>query len=387
MLKVSLLRETTTTPQHPSQPLKNSMHILWNNHRDIRNPASGGAERTIDELGRRLVHRGHRVTLLTSRWRTGPAREYVNGVDITRYRGSLLPHLLLPIIASKRPKPDVIVDDMAHALPWASPWLTNVPGVVFFRHCHARTLPGQVSPAVARLLTAIERLYPQIYKDWPFVTESSSSVEDLVSLGVPRGRCTRIPPGVDTTVFTPMTKTAIPTLVYFGGLRRYKRPEHALLVQQRLLGRGIHAKMIIVGEGPSSEDMKKLAHQLKLDDCVVFPGRVGDAALAEIVGRAWVNIHCSTHEGWGLSVVEAAAAGTPTSAYRVAGIAESVSDGVSGILVPDGDIDALADAVQSLLRSERRWVTSCREWASRFNWEGATNEWETVLRLAGAREH
>ena len=354
------------------------MRILWNNHRDILNPASGGAERTIHELGKRLVERGHEVTILTSRWKTAPCEDEVDGVRVLRYRGNLLPHFVLPIVVAKE-SPDVIVDDMAHAVPWASPWLTSIPGTVFFRHLHARTLPGQVSRPLARALTVVEKRYPSIYRSWPFVTESAGSVEDLVSLGIPKTRCVRIPPGVDSKAFVPRIKASVPTMVYFGGLRDYKRPDHALLVHKGLLARGLKLRLVVLGSGPSLDRLIRIAEGLGLEETIVFRGRVTQAELAEAVSEAWVNIHCSLSEGWGYSVMESAAAGTPTAAYRVRGIVDSVKEGESGLLAPDGDLELLTKAAEELMGSASDWVRRCRLWAERFTWEAASVAWERHL--------
>ena len=357
-----------------------AMKILWLNHRDIQNPTAGGAERTIHEVARRLVARGHEVTVLTTGWPGSPREEWVEGVRIVRFPGSLGPHLALPIFLRRNPKPDAIVDDMAHAIPWGSPWFARVSGTVFFRHLHRRTLPGQVGPMTARVLAAVERQYPRIYPSSTFVTESETSAADLITLGIPKNRILRIPPGVDTETFSPRPKCRDPTLVYFGGLRRYKRPEHALIVQQRLRAEGLASRLVVVGSGPMLDDLKKDARKLGLEGSVDFRGRLSVPELSRVVTESWVNVHCSASEGWGYSIMEAAAAGTPTAAYDVPGVSEAVVHGETGLLVPDGDTAKLAEATRSLLTTQAEWPARCRRWASRFSWDDTAGQWEAHLR-------
>ena len=218
------------------------------NHRDIANPKAGGAERTIYEIGKRLVLRGHEVDVLTGSWRGAHHHETIDGVHYHRYGNRVAPHLVHPFFLEYHSNADVIVDDMAHAAPWFSPWFSDKPGVVFFRHLHARTLPGQTTIPLAKVLAWMERHYPHIYRQWLFITESMSSEQDLMRLEIPESRIVRIAPGVDTKLFCPKRKSDEPSIIYFGGMRPYKRPGHALIAFKLLLKSGISARLVLVGE-------------------------------------------------------------------------------------------------------------------------------------------
>lgn len=355
------------------------MRVLWINHRDIDNPTAGGAERTIFEVGRRLVRRGHEVHLLTGSWRGAPSHSNRGGIDVRRIPGTLIPHLATPAFISAVFRPDVIIDDMAHAIPWCSPWFSRRPGTVFFHHLHARTLPGQVNPVLARVLTRVERGYPAIYPRWPFVAESSSSTNDLITLGISRNRIACIAPGVDTQLFHPVEKTPTPTLVYFAGLRRYKRPEHALLVHKTLTDLGVENKLRVVGSGPATGSVQSIINKLNLHGSVELTGRVDDQTLAGIVGESWINLHTSVAEGWGFSILEAAAAGTPTIAYRVPGVTEAVLENQSGILCENGAAEIMAEACLRVIASPRAWTAASRKWACSFDWDTTARRWEGHL--------
>ena len=130
------------------------MRILWLAHRDPLNPRAGGAERTIYEVCTRLVKKGHQITLLTGGWKGCRQIDDVQGFKIYRFGKSIGPHLALPIFLLKN-RYDVIVNDLGHAVPWFSPTILNKNNIVFFRHLHARSLPGQVNPPLAKLITSI----------------------------------------------------------------------------------------------------------------------------------------------------------------------------------------------------------------------------------------
>ena len=119
------------------------MKILWFAHRDIKNPRSGGAERTIYEVCSRLCKMHVEVHLVTVNPGNLLNYEIVDGIITHRITGNIIAHLSVRKMI-KKIKPDVIVDDMGHAVPWFSSWFTDIPVIVFFRHLHARSLPGIV---------------------------------------------------------------------------------------------------------------------------------------------------------------------------------------------------------------------------------------------------
>lgn len=358
------------------------MKIQWNCHRELSHPAAGGAERMIYELGRRLVKRGHSVTVVAGReGLVNRSTREADGIEVVSLPGYVLPHFLAPVRAHGSPPPDVLIDDLAHVVPWFSRQLTSLPVIPLFRHLHARTLAGQVTPPAAGFLSRVERYYPQLYFGCRVVTESNAGVRDLLALGMPPTNVIRIPPGVDAQKFRPHQKSSTPTLIYFGGLRRYKRPTDALAVLSGLRDSGVDCRLRVVGEGPELEAVKQMAESLGLAQAVEFLGRLDDDQLSIAVGESWVSLLCSTSEGWGLTALEAAACGTPTVAYRVPGLEDSVGEGTSGHLVQDGDIPGMVEATK---RALHRSVTSdsCREWALSFDWDLVTEAWLAELELA-----
>jgi glycosyltransferase involved in cell wall biosynthesis len=174
-------------------------------------------------------------------------------------------------------------------------------------------------------------------------------------------------------------KTLSPQIVYFGGLRSYKRPEHALLVLKEVIAHRSDVSLVVVGSGPMVERLKLTARDLGISAQVSFVGYVDDNELASTISRSWMNIHCSTSEGWGLSVVEAAVAGVPTAAYAVPGITNTIRDGVTGLLVGDGDVYALAQASIEILDHSEEWWQRCIGSRGAWDWETTATMWERHL--------
>jgi len=107
------------------------------------------------------------------------------------------------------------------------------------------------------------------------------------------------------------------------------------------------AWLLIVGEGSERDSLEAEAASLGISDRVVFTGRRED--VPAVTAALDVSVLPSYREAQGLSVLEAMALGRPVVASRVGGIPEMIEDGVSGLLVPPNDREALASAIVRLL--------------------------------------
>jgi phosphatidylinositol alpha-1,6-mannosyltransferase len=109
----------------------------------------------------------------------------------------------------------------------------------------------------------------------------------------------------------------------------------------------------IVGEGPMKEELQKTVIDLGLDSIVKFEGFLNDKELAEAYEQASLFVEPTVidpidREGFGLVYLEAAVHGVPSIATDQPGVDEAVLDGQTGLLIPDGDIEALAAAILTL---------------------------------------
>ena len=126
-------------------------------------------------------------------------------------------------------------------------------------------------------------------------------------------------------------------------------------------------RLTIIGDGPTKLKLEQLSAELQITGYAVFTGRVSNEKLAELVSSSWINIHSSVTEGWGYSITEVASAGTPTVAYRVAGVSDSIENGVNGITVDDGDRKAFRNAAFAILNDPRKWWLSSVEVAKNIH--------------------
>ncbi|MFQ1020778.1 glycosyltransferase family 4 protein [Tardisphaera saccharovorans] len=372
----------STSSQGP--PKWRPLDVLWINHRDPKHPRAGGAEVHLIEVGKRLVARGHAVTLLCERWPGSAREEVIEGVRVRRYGGPLTLHALSPIFAAAS-RADVVVDDVAHAVPFFSNLFARRPVVAIVHHVHQgvldRELPFPISWAAKKAERGV-RLYRSI------VTVSEASKADLVrKLGVSPERVTVISEGVDLSKYSPGKKADAPTFLWLGRIKRYKNADHAIRAVSAVRG----ARLTVAGAGDPDEvsRLRALAKELGAEDRVDFKGWVSEEEKASLYAESWALLMTSSVEGFGLVVVEAAASGTPTVAYDQGPMREVVEDGRTGFLVPFGDASALSERVAAL-SSDRslaeRMGMEARRFSKRFDWDATAAEFERVLlTVAGGR--
>ncbi len=160
--------------------------------------------------------------------------------------------------------------------------------------------------------------------------------------------------GVETGSHAPATVTPIGALK-LGVLARLiplKNVESVIHATARLAATGIEVRTEIAGSGPSESSLRELVSGLGVADRVRFLGWRKDV---DRLLASWdLLVVPSLEEGFGLSALEAMAAARPVVASRVGGLSELVVDGVTGILLPPGDTDALVRCIAQLATDRRR---------------------------------
>ncbi len=105
------------------------------------------------------------------------------------------------------------------------------------------------------------------------------------------------------------------------------------------------AELILIGDGPQREELQLLMQRLGIESAVHFSGHQDNSRVYEELAKADVYVHSSHEEGLPFAVLEAMAVGLPVVATRVGGVPEAVRDGVTGLLVPPGDVAAFSEAM------------------------------------------
>ncbi|MEU4713342.1 glycosyltransferase family 4 protein [Micromonospora purpureochromogenes] len=180
---------------------------------------------------------------------------------------------------------------------------------------------------------------------------STRSAADLIANGVQRIWLWRR--GVDAERFHPDKRCA--------GLRRALAPRGEILVgyvgrlapekRVELLSAAARlpgVRIVVVGDGPARRQLEKALPEAR------FLGVQHGEALARLYASLDIFVHTGPHETFGQTLQEAAASGLPVVAPASGGPVDLVEPGVTGLLVPPGDADALAGAVATLAGDARR---------------------------------
>ncbi|HKI58818.1 MAG TPA: N-acetyl-alpha-D-glucosaminyl L-malate synthase BshA [Trueperaceae bacterium] len=140
-------------------------------------------------------------------------------------------------------------------------------------------------------------------------------------------------------------------LVHISNFRPVKRVEDVIRVFERVSAR-IGARLLMVGDGPDRPAAVALAGELGLTGRVSFLGSF--PRIEDVLAVSDLFLLPSEKESFGLSALEAMASGVPVVASRIGGLPEVVEDGVTGILCPARDVDAMARAAVDLLGDDAR---------------------------------
>lgn len=141
----------------------------------------------------------------------------------------------------------------------------------------------------------------------------------------------------------------------------------------------------LVGEGPSTPDLKRLATDLGLTDIVRFLGPLDPAGVADVLRRSHVFVLSSLVETQGIAVMEALCCGLAVAATRTTGVPEVLGDGPESALAAPNDPDALAAAVEEVLGryDEIDRAKSARRAAERFSLDSVGRTWDEIYRSLG----
>lgn len=311
----------------------------------------GGGERYPLELARALA-RHVECTLITF-GRHPHTRTDDSGLRIRtlRHRGHLPRHPAHPL---------------APSLPVA------LTGADIVHAHHLRASPSRVAAVTSRVSGSTFAvtdhglrggtwfgLLPRMVDAYLTVSQYSSR-----QLHAPPRRTRVILGGADPARFRPEQRRARRGVLFVGRLTPHKGVDRLIAA----LPRG--APLTIAGSGghdsrAPERDYPLLLRNLAAGRDVTFAGAVDDISLREAYRSAEVFVLPSVHrtcyggtiavsELLGLSVIEAMASGTPVVCTRIGGVPEIVDDGVTGVLVPPGDVTAMHDAIASLLCDRRR---------------------------------
>lgn len=327
-------------------------------------PVLGGIENHVRDLAEAQARAGHRVTVLVASRTRRHEDATCDGVRVVRVArwGTLASTPIAPGFLRWLPRlgADVVHLHFPHP-PGEVAWLLRgggTPAVVTYHSdiVRQRVIGAFYRPLLARVLDRAAAI----------VVDSPPYVDSSPELSRRRAKCTAVPLGIDIERFAGGAADAAalrerllpgagarPLLLFVGRLRYYK----GLDVLLHALARVPEAVLLVAGDGPMRSEWETLARRLHDPGRVVFAGDVTPEELPACYRLADVFVLPSTlrAEAFGTVLVEAMAAGVPLVSTELAtGTSWVNRHGVTGLVVPPSDPEALATAVASLLHDPER---------------------------------
>lgn len=361
-------------------------NILIFNWRDITHPWAGGAELHIHEIAKQWVKHGHKVTLFCARYDGAKSFEELDGIEIMRKGGKFSVYLFAVwayLTQLRKRNYDLIVDDI-NGIPWFTPVFTRKPKVAIVHHLVKDIFFTELPLLLALIGYSIEACLPFFYRKTPIITVSESSHREMVTAGIPEKHITIVNKGIDHRIYNPngYSKSPFPHILYLGRLRDYKRLDLLIKVMPPIIQEIPNVKLSIVGTGEAEDSLKTLTTDLRLDGSIAVYGYATEEEKVKFLQNAWLFVNPSEKEGWGLTIIEANACGTPAVAFDVPGLRDSIKDGQTGLLVAEGDSDALAVTIVKLLKDDTlraELSMAALNYTQQFSWDKTAEEFMTVL--------
>jgi colanic acid/amylovoran biosynthesis glycosyltransferase len=228
--------------------------------------------------------------------------------------------------------------------------------LVTFFHGADVSLRAETAPGTYARLFECGDLFLPISEHWR---------AKLIALGCPAARTHVHRMGIDCGRFALRERRLAPgepvRLVGVSRLVEKKGVAYGIRAVHRLAGRGRDVRYEIIGDGPLRGDIERLVAELGVGDRVTLRGWLEQDEVLRAYERSHIAIAPSVtgadgdQEGIPVALMEAMAAGMPVVSTLHSGIPELIEDGVSGRLVPERDVEALAGALEQLIDAPERW--------------------------------
>jgi len=226
---------------------------------------------------------------------------------------------------------------------------------------HGHVLRGYFNPATTAVFRNLERTLAT--RTTRLIAVSPEVRDDLVELGVaPADKFSVIRLGIplderitgdESSGLQLRRLFGVPegafVVGWVGRMTSIKRVPDILLAFRSLRDRGVEARLCLVGDGPDRQSIEQQAHDLGIARETLFVGYQREVAPYYHLFDTLVL--ASGNEGTPVVAIESLAAGRPVVATRVGGVPDVVADGEDGILVPVGEPDAMASALEKLARA------------------------------------
>ncbi|MEY3806950.1 MAG: hypothetical protein RIR69_1762 [Actinomycetota bacterium] len=340
--------------------------------RDLADPDAGGSEVHADHVMTRWAEAGLSIHHRTSTHDT-PETFGRHGYRVTRKGGrySVFGRVIFTRLFTRAHRSTAIVE-IWNGVPWFSQLWGNRVHSVWLHHIHedmwSESLPKMLAPIARWVETSFA---PLLYRRTHITTLATTTRDELISRGYRPEIVTVAEPGIDPRFVPDLSrKTQNPTLIAVGRLAPVKRFPLLLTMFSDVVTHIPDAHLTIAGDGPDRETLQQLIAHLGLENSVTLAGRVTDEELLHLYQSRWLLVSASHSEGWGMTITEAAASGTPCVVTNNHGHSAAAVQNQTGLIV-DNDSEMVSAIVDLLTDNDRRELLQhgALQHAQRFQWD------------------
>lgn len=356
-------------------------------------PESGGIGYYVYNLSKKLLERGHRVTVLTRGTSARSFKEVVEGIDVFKvsffplYPFHLSIHGLFMNSLFKSLEPSF---DLVHVHSPLPPLIKTHLPIITTVHTSMRT--DSKYHEVFDFYSLLEKLqsmyiYPPIESKLfnisnSITTVSYSVVDELKDYGLESEKITVLGNGVNERIFAPIRKTGDgQKYVLYTGILRARKGLFDLVKCAKLVSEvKPEVRFVVCGKGPFLRKLEKEVREQRMQKQIELLGFVKREELIKLYQNATLHVVPSHYEGLPTVLLEAMSCGLPVVATDVCGNKEVISSGVNGFLVPPKSPKVMADVILWLLENdhvrERVGKAARKTIEERYTWDRIT---ENVL--------
>ncbi|MGD9131100.1 MAG: glycosyltransferase family 4 protein [Candidatus Bathyarchaeota archaeon] len=368
------------------------LRVLFIVYRDFMNPSAVGGDFYLWELAKGLSNLGNHVTIICSSFPDSKKREVIDGVEFVRLKGvwSLPFKILKMYIKRLKGNFDVVVEEAigGQRFPFFCTVYVKEPLVAVWHQKHDKIFHEQYSYPVAAVLSFFEFFQARLYRKRTIINPSKGAREKLATLGFDRESIRVIYDGVGGLFDNAkMSEERENVIVWLGKIRRYKRPDHAIMALAEVIKKTNENYTLVIAGKVSEidadyvDELRGLAENLDVSDNVEFRFNISEAEKLDLLERASVLVQPSPVEGFSIVVMEANRCGTPVVVSDgVPG--DVVINGHNGLVYPYGDIEAFSDALTKLFVDKELWTKLSKNafsWAQNFTWEKSALKFDHLL--------
>jgi len=356
------------------------LHVIYD---DRDNPwCGGGGARRVYEIYKRLSGK-HRIIVVTGNY-PGARNETIEGIRFLRvglsgnYWLSRISFTMGIPFAVRKQDFDILINDFSLFSPCFADLYTKKPVVNIIHHI-AGSHALRKYPLIGIFSYVAEKIVLKLSKN--IITVSQSVLKKVKSHNK-KAKLTCIHNGIDESYFQ-LKKREQNFLLFIGRIDIYMKGLDLLLKSFKYVVKEFNAQytLLIAGRGKKKdlEELKEQAQKLAIKDSIEFLGEVSEETKESLLSDCLFLCMPSRFEGWGITAIEAAAAGKPTVGTKIDGLMDAVINGKTGILVEPENCEEFSKNLIRLIRDRelrKKMGESAREWAYNFNWDSIASQQE-----------